>query len=153
MTQKRVHGKMYSGHSIPYGTLVGVDKEVRDTYYGYWYKEDSFFPELPQASFGTEQDVCLEDELYKKELAIEISKVLDTIPPRCAKVLRLRFGIGTSNNVAYTLEEVGRIFDLTRERIRQIEGKAMRLLKHPDRKLPELYAPQDAYEPTDRRKK
>lgn len=153
MKQKRAHGKMYSGQSIPYGTLVGVDKEVRNTYYGYWYKEDRFFPELPQVSFETEQDVCLEDGLYKKELVTEISKVLDMLPPRCAKVLRLRFGIGTSNDVDYTLKEIGHIFDLTGARIRQIEVKAMRLLKHPDRKLPELYAPQDAYEPTDRRKK
>jgi RNA polymerase primary sigma factor len=54
--------------------------------------------------------------------------VLDTLTPREAKVLRMRFGIGM--NTDYTLEEVGKQFDVTRERIRQIEAKALKKLRH-----------------------
>ncbi len=62
----------------------------------------------------------------------EITKeVLDSLTPREAKVLRMRFGI--EMNTDHTLEEVGRQFDVTRERIRQIEAKALRKLRHPSR--------------------
>ena len=57
--------------------------------------------------------------------------VLDSLTPREAKVLRMRFGIEMSTD--HTLEEVGKQFDVTRERIRQIEAKAIRKLKHPSR--------------------
>ena len=57
--------------------------------------------------------------------------VLDSLTPREAKVLRMRFGIEMSTD--HTLEEVGKQFDVTRERIRQIEAKALRKLKHPSR--------------------
>ena len=57
--------------------------------------------------------------------------VLDTLTPREAKVLRMRFGIEMSTD--HTLEEVGKQFDVTRERIRQIEAKALRKLRHPSR--------------------
>jgi len=57
--------------------------------------------------------------------------ILDTLTPREAKVLRMRFGIGM--NTDHTLEEVGKQFDVTRERIRQIEAKALRKLRHPSR--------------------
>ena len=58
-------------------------------------------------------------------------EVLDTLTPREAKVLRMRFGI--EMNTDHTLEEVGKQFDVTRERIRQIEAKALRKLRHPTR--------------------
>ncbi|MDN0085468.1 RNA polymerase sigma factor RpoD [Crenobacter sp. SG2305] len=58
-------------------------------------------------------------------------EVLDTLTPREAKVLRMRFGIDM--NTDHTLEEVGKQFDVTRERIRQIEAKALRKLRHPTR--------------------
>ena len=62
----------------------------------------------------------------------EVTKdVLDTLTPREAKVLRMRFGI--EMNTDHTLEEVGKQFDVTRERIRQIEAKALRKLRHPSR--------------------
>ena len=62
----------------------------------------------------------------------EVTKeVLDSLTPREAKVLRMRFGI--EMNTDHTLEEVGKQFDVTRERIRQIEAKALRKLKHPSR--------------------
>ena len=56
---------------------------------------------------------------------------LDGLTPREAKVLRMRFGIDM--NTDHTLEEVGKQFDVTRERIRQIEAKALRKLRHPSR--------------------
>ncbi|HEU5337782.1 MAG TPA: RNA polymerase sigma factor RpoD [Sulfuricaulis sp.] len=59
------------------------------------------------------------------------SEILETLTPREAKVLRMRFGIGM--NTDHTLEEVGKQFDVTRERIRQIEAKALRKLRHPSR--------------------
>ena len=57
--------------------------------------------------------------------------MLDTLTPREAKVLRMRFGI--EMNTDHTLEGVGKQFDVTRERIRQIETKALRKLRHPSR--------------------
>ena len=61
----------------------------------------------------------------------DIRRRLDTLTPREAKVLRMRFGIEMSTD--HTLEEVGKQFDVTRERIRQIEAKALRKLRHPSR--------------------
>jgi len=60
-----------------------------------------------------------------------VKEVLDSLTPREAKVLRMRFGIEMSTD--HTLEEVGKQFDVTRERIRQIEAKALRKLRHPTR--------------------
>jgi RNA polymerase primary sigma factor len=60
-----------------------------------------------------------------------VKDVLDSLTPREAKVLRMRFGIDM--NTDHTLEEVGKQFDVTRERIRQIEAKALRKLRHPSR--------------------
>ena len=57
--------------------------------------------------------------------------ILESLTPREAKVLRMRFGINM--NTDHTLEEVGKQFDVTRERIRQIEAKALRKLRHPSR--------------------
>ena len=60
-----------------------------------------------------------------------VKDMLDSLTPREAKVLRMRFGI--EMGIDHTLEEVGKQFDVTRERIRQIEAKAIRTLKHPSR--------------------
>jgi RNA polymerase primary sigma factor len=60
-----------------------------------------------------------------------VGELLDGLTPREAKVLRMRFGIDMSSD--HTLDEVGKQFDVTRERIRQIEAKALRKLKHPSR--------------------
>jgi len=68
---------------------------------------------------------------YTNMLREKIEAVLDTLPPREARILRLRFGL--ENGRTYTLEEVGQKFGLTRERIRQIESKALRRLRHPRR--------------------
>jgi len=69
--------------------------------------------------------------VYAAMLKERIEEVLATLSPREARILRLRFGL--DGNHPYTLEEVGRKFGLTRERIRQIEGKALRRLRHPRR--------------------
>jgi len=64
-------------------------------------------------------------------LSEAVQEILSTLTPREAKVLRMRFGI--EMNTDHTLEEVGKQFDVTRERIRQIEAKALRKLRHPNR--------------------
>ncbi len=72
------------------------------------------------------------EELVGISCKEEIDKVLSTLTPREEKVIRMRLGIGEKTD--YTLEEVGDVFGLTRERIRQIEAKALRKLKHPSRR-------------------
>ena len=71
------------------------------------------------------------DSAIHQNLRETCTKVLSTLSPREERVLRMRFGIGM--NTDHTLEEVGQQFDVTRERIRQIEAKALRKLKHPSR--------------------
>src|SRR5882762_7959123 len=71
------------------------------------------------------------DSIIGLSLREQTNKVLNTLTPREEKVLRLRFGIGM--NTDHTLEEVGQQFSVARERIRQIEAKALRKLKHPSR--------------------
>lgn len=71
------------------------------------------------------------DAVINFNLSERTRKVLTTLTPREEKVLRMRFGIGEKAD--HTLEEVGRDFDVTRERIRQIEAKALRKLRHPSR--------------------
>ncbi|BAI80946.1 DNA-directed RNA polymerase sigma 70 factor [Deferribacter desulfuricans SSM1] len=71
------------------------------------------------------------DEVVYEKLKEHTRAILDTLTPREASVLRLRFGIDCDSD--HTLEEVGRRFNVTRERIRQIEAKALRKLRHPTR--------------------
>ncbi|MBW1667208.1 MAG: RNA polymerase sigma factor RpoD [Deltaproteobacteria bacterium] len=71
------------------------------------------------------------DAVINHDLGEQTRKVLTTLTPREEKVLRMRFGIGEKSD--HTLEEVGRDFNVTRERIRQIEAKALRKLRHPSR--------------------
>ncbi|MBI5966375.1 MAG: RNA polymerase sigma factor RpoD, partial [Deltaproteobacteria bacterium] len=96
-----------------------------------------------ETPIGEEEDSRLEDFIEDKEvispqdaaissnLVKQIQKVLSTLNKREEKILRMRFGIGENHD--HTLEEVGQDFDLTRERIRQIEEKALRKLKHSSR--------------------
>ena len=67
----------------------------------------------------------------KSEISEQIQGILKTLTPKEEKVIRMRFGIGTDRD--HTLEEVGRYLSITRERVRQIEAKALRKLKHPSR--------------------
>lgn len=71
------------------------------------------------------------DSASQEMLKEQLMEVLDTLTPREEKVLRMRFGLADGH--ARTLEEVGKVFSVTRERIRQIEAKALRKLRHPSR--------------------
>ena len=75
--------------------------------------------------------VSPQEAVINMNLAEQTRKVLKTLTPREEKVLRMRFGIGEKSD--HTLEEVGQDFEVTRERIRQIEAKALRKLRHPSR--------------------
>ena len=134
---KRPYGKINKGHTIPYGTLVGASRELLSAYYAHGYLRDEDMPELPCVPLEGESVDPIE-EVHKKDVVRLIEEVLDNVTPRQRKVLCLRFGIGVTQE--YTLEEIGVVFDLTRERIRQIEGRAIRDIKHPSRsdKLKEL---------------
>ena len=72
-----------------------------------------------------------QESVIKINLTEQTQRILQTLSPREERVLRKRFGIGSENE--HTLEEVGQDFDVTRERIRQIEAKALRKLRHPSR--------------------
>ncbi len=74
------------------------------------------------------------DAASKELLKDHLKNVLSMLQEREAKVLALRFGLN-DNGEAKTLEEVGKIFGVTRERIRQIEAKALRKLRHPSRRI------------------
>lgn len=130
------YGRVFKGDTIPYGTLVGVSDELRQAYYYGGYPKDTDFPELPV--WEPEPVVVdMDEQLFKRELVGLIAEIFEALlTPRELKVMCMRFGIGCEE---MTLEEVGQQFDVTRERIRQIEAKALRKLKHPLR-CPELYA-------------
>ncbi|HKY78504.1 MAG TPA: sigma-70 family RNA polymerase sigma factor [Anaerolineales bacterium] len=108
-----------------------------------WMLRVSWLPLSLESPVGDEEDselgMFVEDEsspspsqaAYRNMMEQKVNDVLATLSPREARILRLRFGL--ENGRAYTLEEVGEKFGLTRERIRQIEGKALRRLRHPKR--------------------
>ena len=81
---------------------------------------------------GHERRVARRTRPRRAMLRDEVNDVLKTLTPREAKVIRLRFGL-TDDGAPRTLEEVGAFFNVTRERIRQIEAKALRKLRHPTR--------------------
>jgi RNA polymerase primary sigma factor len=106
-----------------------------------WIMRVSWQPLSLESPVGDEEDSELgqfiEDEVsptpmqsaYQSMLKEKLEEILSTLTPREARVLRLRFGL--DDGTSYTLEEVGQKFGLTRERIRQIEGRALRQLRHP----------------------
>ena len=108
-----------------------------------WMLQVSWLPLSLESPVGDEEDselgMFVEDEktptpsqsTYENILCERIHEILDTLSPREARILRLRFGV--EDGTLYTLEQVGEKFGLTRERIRQIEGKALRRLRHPMR--------------------
>ncbi|MBE6428141.1 MAG: sigma-70 family RNA polymerase sigma factor, partial [Planctomycetaceae bacterium] len=73
-----------------------------------------------------------EHQASNEMLRQKLEEVLMTLSPRERKIIRLRFGL-EGNGYSYTLEELGKIFKVTRERIRQIETKAMKKLQNPNR--------------------
>jgi RNA polymerase primary sigma factor len=120
------------------GDEIGVSPNKVD-----WMLQVSWLPLSLESPINDEDDselgMFVEDEItptpmqsaYTNLLREKIEEVLATLPPREARILRLRFGL--DNGRTYTLEEVGKKFGLTRERIRQIEGKALSRLRHPRR--------------------
>lgn len=78
------------------------------------------------------EDLSVVERMIDDNLKFEVKHVLATLTPREEKVIRMRYGIEESSN--YSLEEIGSMFNLTRERIRQIEIKALRKLRHVKRK-------------------
>jgi len=106
-----------------------------------WLQQVSWVPLSLESPVGDEDDselgMFVEDKItptpsqtvYEHMLRERVDEVLSTLSPREARILRMRFGL--DDNHPYTLEEVGAKFGLTRERIRQIEGKALRRLRHP----------------------
>ncbi len=108
-----------------------------------WILQVSWLPLSLESPVGDDEEselgMFIEDELtptpmqsvYQSMLKEKIDEVLGTLTAREARILRLRFGL--DSGVPFTLEEVGEKFGLTRERIRQIEGKALRRLRHPRR--------------------
>jgi len=117
---------------------LGVDSEQVE-----WMLKVSWRPLSLEQPIGEEEDnefgAFVEDEstpspaqtVYEELLKTKIEEVLSTLTPREQRILRLRFGL--VNGRCYTLEEVGQKFGLTRERIRQIEARALRRLRHPRR--------------------
>ena len=103
-----------SKEPISMETPIGDDD---DSHLGDFIEDQSTMAPSDAATYSGLRDVTKE--------------VLDTLTPREAKVLRMRFGVEMSTD--HTLEEVGKQFDVTRERIRQIEAKALRKLRHPSR--------------------
>jgi len=103
-----------SKEPISMETPIGDDD---DSHLGDFIEDTNSLAPLDSAQYGSLRDVTKD--------------VLDSLTPREAKVLRMRFGI--EMNTDHTLEEVGKQFDVTRERIRQIEAKALRKLRHPSR--------------------
>ena len=82
-------------------------------------------------SFWTESQPAPDSMATYAMLKKQLTEVLDTLTPREEKVVRLRFGL--DDGKTRTLEDVGKEFNVTRERIRQIEAKALRKLRHPSR--------------------
>ncbi len=99
---------------------ISLDRPIGDS-------EDSFFGDFIEDESAESPVNVASQEMLKDK----IDKVLNTLTYREREIIRLRYGIGDGHT--YTLEEVGRIFKVTRERVRQIEAKAIRKLQHPVR--------------------
>jgi RNA polymerase primary sigma factor len=133
---EQIHGRRPTPEEI----ATEMDIEPRKVQ---WMLRVSWRPISLERPVGEDEDSELgsfvEDETsptptqsaYRNLLGEKIEELLATLSPREARILRLRFGL--LNGRSYTLEEVGQKFGLTRERIRQIEGKALRRLRHPRR--------------------
>lgn len=126
------------------GTIEEIAADMKlDTRKVQWIMKVSWLPLSLESPVGDEEDSELgnfvEDVIsptplqsaYESMLKEKLEEVLTSLAPREARVLRLRFGLDDGN--PYTLEEVGQKFGLTRERIRQIEGRALRQLRQPRR--------------------
>jgi RNA polymerase primary sigma factor len=99
---------------------VSLDRPVGDS-------DDSYFGDFIEDTSVESPMIVASHEMLKDK----IEKVLDSLTYREREIVKLRYGIG--DGYTYTLEEVGRRFKVTRERVRQIEAKALRKLQHPVR--------------------
>ena len=99
---------------------ISLDRPIGDSH-------DSFFGDFIE----DEKAVSPMSQAAKEMLKDKIDSVLNTLTYREREIIKLRYGLG--DGYTYTLEEVGRIFNVTRERVRQIEAKAVRKLQHPVR--------------------
>jgi RNA polymerase primary sigma factor len=99
---------------------VSIDRPVGET-------EDSFFGDFIEDPSTASPDTNATQEMLKDK----IDQILKTLTYREREIIKLRYGLG--DGYTYTLEEVGRVFKVTRERVRQIEAKAVRKLQHPVR--------------------
>ena len=99
---------------------ISLDRPVGDS-------EDSYFSDFIEDAAAESPVTCAGSEMLKDR----IEEVLKTLTYREREIIKLRYGIG--DGYTYTLEEVGRIFKVTRERVRQVEAKAIRKLQHPVR--------------------
>jgi len=99
---------------------ISLDRPVGDS-------DDSFFGDFIEDASAESPMLSASNEMLKDK----IDNVLSTLTHREKEIVKLRYGLG--NGYTYTLEEVGRIFKVTRERVRQIEAKALRKLQHPVR--------------------
>lgn len=120
-----IHSMM---HTLPYDNLeldAFAPEEYEDEYTG--------IPELtPSEVIGDSNETSdTEQEALRAVLRAELEKILPTLSEREAGVIRLRFGL--TDGTARTLDEIGAVYGITRERVRQIESKTMSLLRHPDR--------------------
>src|SRR5690606_17127516 len=99
---------------------ISLDRPVGES-------EDSFFGDFIE----DERQEAPSSQTASDLLKVDIEKALLTLTYREREIIKLRYGIG--DGYTYTLEEVGRIFKVTRERVRQVEAKAIRKLQHPVR--------------------
>lgn len=143
---RKLENKYYHIDSNNYISLVCKEAGISLEKYNEIKSVHSLFIEkivLLDAPIGEDKDTDLKnlivdkgeadvfDEVAKIDCKKTVTRILDTLPPREEAVIRLRFGI--DDNIDRTLEQVGEKFYLTRERIRQIEVKALRKLRHPSR--------------------
>ena len=118
----RPYGKILKTHTIPYGTLAGASEELRAAYYYFGYKNDDDLPPLPVVEpdpidyYDPIEDV---DERVDKML-----QCIGVLRPRDKQLLAMRF------IHEFTLRECGMHMQVTQERIRQLEARALRMLKN-----------------------
>lgn len=112
---------------IGYYSLLNISS--LDEFFEIYDNADEILAKLSKDTILSEEDafICVDDNFVRNE----ISKALSTLSPKESDIIRLRYGLDGAEK---TLEEVGNKFNVTRERIRQIEAKALRKLRHPSRR-------------------
>jgi len=121
--------------NVQYGSQENYRSKLEFESYDYLESEREEFVSLEEYEFyGSTLESSTptpEESLVKEQISSEVERMLKTLTKREIMTLKMRFGIGMNSD--HTLEEVGKQFDVTRDRIRQIEAKALRKLRHPER--------------------